>query len=310
MPNIPYSELVLATKDWTTELLGKGGFGKVYKAFWKNTNVAIKKIVVETGGTDAEKKKEIEVKQSMTELRFLYQCRHDNILPLYGYSKDGPERCLVYQYMAGGSLQRRLRQPNQTETPLTFDQRKKIAIGIARGLQYLHTFMEIPIIHGDIKPANILLDEYLVPKIGDFGLVREGSEETIFVSRSYGTRGYMADELCKRGLLSVKVDTFSYGVLLFELMTGLRVINNERYGVDVFLADYMWAQFKSDRRFPNIRNFVDRTMMIEDHNFPEFEYFIIMGLDCTHENYISVRPNMVYVLKKLIEELTLCNSTS
>ena len=109
----------------------------------------------------------------MVELRILHAVRHDNILPMYGYSLDGSFPCLVYQFMPNGSLEDRLLCRHGT-CALSWEQRLNIARGTALGLQFLHTLREKPLIHGDIKSANILLDKNLEPKIGDFGLAREG----------------------------------------------------------------------------------------------------------------------------------------
>lgn len=97
-------------------------------------------------------------------------------MALYAYSLNGEAPCLVYQLMPNGSLEDILLQKHKKE-PLSCEQRYNIAIGTARGLQYLHTIGDKPLIHGDIKSANILLDKYFEPKIGDFGLAREGPEE-------------------------------------------------------------------------------------------------------------------------------------
>lgn len=108
-------------------MLGKGGFGTVFKGDWKFTAVAIKRI--EYHGADPDKNTKVQIQQSLNELRYLNSCRHDNILPLYGYSIDGKEPCLVYQLMAGGSLERRLNHP---KVPLNLRQRLNIAVGTAR----------------------------------------------------------------------------------------------------------------------------------------------------------------------------------
>lgn len=307
IPLIPYSELQSATNNWSGDVLGKGGFGIVYKGNWKNTQVAIKRIAYQKHDTDEKKKIQIQITQSMNELK-CYMCRHDNVVPLYGFSDDGPEPCLVYQYMDGGSLEHRLRKgainrlTNKPWDSLTFKQRISIAIGIARGLQYMHTFLDKkPLIHGDIKPANILLDSSLVPKIGDFGLVREGSIESMEVSGAYGTRGYVPNEFIRQRTLSVKVDTFSYGVVLFELMTGLRAYDLQRGRDMAFLAIYMWSHFENDHKLQDIRKFIDKTMDIDDGDgFSIFKYSIMMALYCTCQN-LSERPDMVFALENLIK---------
>lgn len=139
---------------------------------WKCTSVAIKRIEQRD---DSPEENNIQLKQSITELHYLNAYRHDNVLPLYGYCLSGPQPCLVYQYMPGGCLEQRLRV-RDSQKQLNWEKRLYIATGTARGLQFLHTIGEKPLIHGDIKSANILLDQNDEPKIGDFGLAREGPQ--------------------------------------------------------------------------------------------------------------------------------------
>lgn len=152
------------------------------KGTWKNTQVAIKRI--EKRGLDATESYLIQLQQSLRELKILNACRHDNILSLYAYSIAGEAPCLVYQYLANGSLEDRLLLKKRTE-PLTWLQRHEIAKGTARGLQFLHTIGNKPLIHGDIKSANILLDRNFEPKIGDFGLAREGPKKDSMKVRGF-----------------------------------------------------------------------------------------------------------------------------
>lgn len=299
IPQIPYAELLLATDNWNKEtILGRGGFGIVFKGRWKYTDVAIKRIEYHAAAADSDKNAKIQMKQSLNELRYLNACRHDNILPLYGFSVDGKEPCLVYQFMAGGSLERRLRVTNDVNKPLTFEERKIIAIGTARGLQYLHTFDKLkPLIHGDIKPANILLDPCSIPKIGDFGLAREGSFESMEVSTVYGTRPYLPMEFIAHRTLSTKIDTYSYGVVLFELMTGLRAFDKSR-GVDkAFLVKYIWSIYK-EKDFDQINGLIDRPMEINDLVLDVYRKILSIGLSCTIEQ-ADKRPEMVAVLNSL-----------
>ncbi|CAH1966089.1 unnamed protein product [Acanthoscelides obtectus] len=139
--------------------------------------------------------------------------------------KGGPHPCLIYQYMAGGSLDQRLRT-NDPSRVLSWPTRLNIAVGSARGLQFLHTNMinGKPLVHGDIKSANILLDPNDQPRIGDFGLARAGPEVQytyIKVSRIQGTRPYLPDEFLRGKKFSTKVDTYSFGIVLFEIVTAL-----------------------------------------------------------------------------------------
>lgn len=126
----------------------------------------------------------IQLEQSFKEITILNSLPHENILQIFAYSINGEVPCLVYKRMINGSLEDRLRMKHGT-APLNWVQRQDIAKGVARGLQYLHTIYKNPLIHGDIKSANILLDKNFEPKIGDFGLARAGSsDDSIVVSFS------------------------------------------------------------------------------------------------------------------------------
>lgn len=130
MPEIDYQELTEATNNWDqNRVLGKGGFGTVFRGYWKHTDVAIKQIDYKgaSGGREGAK---VQLQQSLNELKHLYKFRHDNILPLYGYCIKGEKPCLVYQLMKGGSLEQRLNSKNCQ--PLTWQQRIDICMGTAR----------------------------------------------------------------------------------------------------------------------------------------------------------------------------------
>ncbi|KAL0122091.1 hypothetical protein PUN28_007098 [Cardiocondyla obscurior] len=227
LPHASYSELAIATDGWNQHnILGKGGFGTVYRGVWKNTDVAIKKI--RPKGSDSDESYILQLQQSLKEIKILNSRAHENILPLYAYSLGGEAPCLVYQLMKNGSLEDRLLLRQKTK-PLSWMQRHEIAKGIARGLQYLHTIGEKPLIHGDIKSANILLDKNFEPRIGDFGLAREGPErDSMKISRIHGTRPYLPEEFLRDKKLSTKIDTYSYGIVLFEMATGLRAYDESR----------------------------------------------------------------------------------
>lgn len=299
VPRILYSELSSATNNWDEKtILGRGGFGIVFKGRWKYTDVAIKRIEYHAAASDPEKNARIQMEQSSNELRYLNACRHDNILPLYGFSVDGEAPCLVYQFMAGGSLEKRLRiTANDTNKPLSWEQRKIIAVGTARGLQYLHTFdRQNPVIHGDIKPANILLDSSCIPKIGDFGLAREGSFEPMRVSRVHGTRPYLPKEFIEGGHQSTKIDTFSYGVVLFELMTGLPAYDKSRDSDNRFLVEYMWSMYKMG--LDQIIQQFYRSIEERKDDFSGLDFYMLifmLGLWCTG---VDDRPEMVEVLNQ------------
>ncbi|XP_035714820.1 pelle-like serine/threonine-protein kinase pik-1 isoform X2 [Folsomia candida] len=292
LPPIAYAELTAATSGWDKRnMLGKGGFGTVYKGNWKNTAVAIKRMEHRPNEAYVES----QMKQSLGEMRFLNSYRHDNILPLYGYCLDGPHPCLVYQFMTNGSLEDRILCRQRTP-PLSWHLRFHMAKGVACGIQFLHSIGPQPLIHGDIKSANILLDRNFEAKVGDFGLAREMTTpggaglnaSYVKVSRVHGTRPYLPDEYLRSKKLSTKVDTYSFGIVLFELATGLRAYEEQRQ--KKFLKDM-------------VEEFEGITDKLKDakgggDNPDVFPVLVNLGRHCT-ERLAKKRPEMVEVLKSL-----------
>ncbi|UXI22237.1 cytochrome P450 3A [Sarcoptes scabiei] len=233
---IAYKELAECTEDFSkSNILGSGGFGTVFIGTWKGTKVAIKKLK----GLD-------NITQAFTELRILNCCRIDNILPLYAVSLDGPEPCLVYQFMPNGSLEDRLLCKNHT-SPLTWKQRTRIGEGVARALNFLHTLKGNPYVHGDVKSANILLDALFEPKLGDFGLARQiinrnRNENSIYthctVTSVNGTSVYLPAEYLRNKILSPAVDVYSYGVVILEMATGKRAYDGKKLLINSVEDDY------------------------------------------------------------------------
>lgn len=291
-PLISYSELEIATSGWDRScILGRGGFGTVYKGTWKNTLVAIKKLENQKDNMEAEEILEAQRQQSLRELKYLNSFRHDNILPLYGYSLGGEASCLVYQYMVNGSLEDRLLCRQGTK-PLTWQHRHTIATGTARGIQFLHSVGDKPLVHGDIKSANILLDPNYEPKIGDFGLAREGPMQQythIKVSRVHGTRPYLPDEFLRGKKFSTKVDTFSFGIVLFELATGLRAYEESR--PHKFLKAHVESVSETE-----LSNLADIKAGPDD--CATAPGLLILGLWCVRESP-KERPDMISVLQCL-----------
>lgn len=287
MPQISYEELQKATNNWdSAKLLGQGGFGKVFRGTWKCTQVAIKRIESKEDSPESHNE---QIKQSITELYCLNSYRHDNILPLYGYSIGGPQPCLVYQYMPNGGLDRRLRT-RHPEKVLSWPVRLNIAIGTARGLQFLHTIGDKPLIHGDIKSANILLDRIDTPRIGDFGLAREGPHADythIKVSRVHGTLPYLPDEFLRYKKFSTKVDTYSFGIVLFEIATALRAYTPDR--TNKFLVDHV-VNYDGD-----VAEIKDKRAADGDYIFAKL---IEIGKLCVQRR-AKDRPEMVQVLTEL-----------
>uniref|UniRef100_A0A182JUP9 non-specific serine/threonine protein kinase n=1 Tax=Anopheles christyi TaxID=43041 RepID=A0A182JUP9_9DIPT len=292
IPKISYEELTAATDNWSERnILGKGGFGTVYRGNFKHTFMAIKKIDYnKVKSSEAER---IQLQQSFNELRFLNSCRHDNIVPLFGYCLE-KEPCLVYQFMPGGSLDKSLfaRRP---ASPLTWKERMNIAVGTARGLQYLHTFGDKPFIHGDIKPGNILLNEYKQARIGDFGLTRQGAlqDSATVVSRVYGTRPYIPKEFYDRRELSTKVDTYSFGVVLYEIGTGLRAWDERR--TDKHLKDYIARAVQEQI---HVSQLADKSLPMDTEAWLCCYKLLRIGHLCTTDDP-KLRPDMVGVMWQL-----------
>jgi len=247
---VNYKELVIATDDFCKErIIGSGGFGVVYRGEWKGTQVAIKKLK----GID-------NVAQAINEFKVLNRYRIDNIVPLYGISLDGPEACLVYQYMPNGSLEDKLLgkcKKGQNAIILSWNQRAHIGEGIAKGLNYLHTLKGKPLVHGDVKAANVLLDAQLDPKLGDFGLSKmissslTGDKKGVYthltVTSVHGTSVYLPAEYLRQKILSPAVDVYSYGIVMLEMDTGRRAFDGHKLLVDLVQDEILAGQTDSER---------------------------------------------------------------
>ncbi|KAJ9587969.1 hypothetical protein L9F63_018598 [Diploptera punctata] len=250
LTHIDYAHLEYITDNFNEVLrieggrkLGTGGFGSIhvvihdmhhhcrYVVVYLGIEPSGKTVAVKRLNKDAVNAE----KQFRNEVESLSKFRHENLLGLLGYSCESDMYCVVYEYMSNGSLESRLACKDRQTDILQWQTRLNIVLGTAYGIQYLHTAFEKPLIHRDIKSANILLDENLVPKIGDFGLVRLGQQQgntMTLTTTVLGTSAYMAPEAF-RGDVSVKLDTFSFGVVLLEILTGLPPYNEDREGHDL-----------------------------------------------------------------------------
>ncbi|MCO5575111.1 hypothetical protein L7F22_028908 [Adiantum nelumboides] len=232
-----YSSIATATKSFSN-VIGEGGFGKVYKGALIPQNGSTH---IKAEGRDnmqiAVKVLEMRSKhmknQLLNELGTIGRIHHVNVVRLLGFCVQEDHEMLVYEYVANGSLDRWLfagRKDSEVDNDedqrvLDWTQRYAIAVGIARGLSYLHEECRHRTVHCDIKPQNILLDDAMSPKIADFGLSRlMDRDESQVVTLARGTPGYMAPEFWKGGesRLSTKFDVYSYGMVLLELMSGRR----------------------------------------------------------------------------------------
>ncbi|KAK1611270.1 hypothetical protein QYE76_034943 [Lolium multiflorum] len=210
-----YKELQRATGKFK-DMIGRGASGLVYKGVLKdNRAVAVKRLADINQGEE----------EFQHELSVIARIYHMNLVRVWGFCSDGPHRILVLEYVENGSLDKNLFSSKGSHILLRWNERFKIALGVAKGLAYLHHECLEWVIHCDLKPENILLDEKMEPKITDFGLAkllnRGGSDKT--VSRIHGTRGYIAPEWVSSAQITAKVDVYSFGVVLLELLKGARV---------------------------------------------------------------------------------------
>lgn len=212
---------IAATHDFQVKL-GQGGFGFVFEGILVNgTKVAVKQL-----GSDVNQGK----KEFLSEVKTIGSIHHFNLVRLVGFCSERSNRLLFYEYMCNGSLDKWIFHRNDTKT-LTWETKKKIIVQIVRGLEYLHDYCNTNIIHFDIKPQNILLNEDLNAKISDFGLARLISRNQSHVSTMpKGTPGYMAPELIRGKDITMKIDIYSFGVVILEIMCGKRNSNSYLIG--------------------------------------------------------------------------------
>ncbi|XP_022682508.1 LEAF RUST 10 DISEASE-RESISTANCE LOCUS RECEPTOR-LIKE PROTEIN KINASE-like 2.1 isoform X4 [Setaria italica] len=208
-----YADVKSMTKSFAVKL-GQGGFGAVYKGNLSNGGQVAVKMLKDVKGDGEE---------FMNEVASISRTSHVNVVTLLGFCLQGSKRALIYEYMPNGSLERYTFGTNiNSENILSWEKLFEIAIGIARGLEYLHRGCNTRIVHFDIKPHNILLDQDFCPKISDFGLAKLclNKESAISIVGARGTIGYIAPEVYSKrfGTVSSKSDVYSYGMMVLELV--------------------------------------------------------------------------------------------
>ncbi|KAG2408869.1 serine/threonine-protein kinase [Vigna angularis] len=250
-----FGDLKSAAKSFKGDtLLGEGGFGRVYKGWLDEKNltpakpgsgmvVAIKKLNPESTQGFQEWKSEV---------NFLGRLSHPNLVKLLGYCWDEDELLLVYEFMPKGSLENHLFRRNPNIEPLSWNTRLKIAIGAARGLAFLHTSEKV--IYRDFKASNILLDGSYNAKISDFGLAKLGPSggQSHVTTRVMGTYGYAAPEYIATGHLYVKSDVYGFGVVLLEILTGMRALDTRRPTGQQNLVEWTKPYLSSKKKLKTI----------------------------------------------------------
>ncbi|KAG9146875.1 hypothetical protein Leryth_005175 [Lithospermum erythrorhizon] len=238
VPAMDYQLLVAATNNLHKEnVIGEGGLGRVYKAHFNgNLNAAVKMLHGKAQDIQREYQDEVDL---------LSKVRHQNVISLLGYCIHDEMCFLVYEMMQNGSLESHLHGPSKGRD-LTWNLRMKIALDVARGLEYLHEHCNPPVIHRDIKASNILLDSNFNAKLSDFGLaITAGNSERGNIKVS-GTMGYVAPEYILDGKLTDKSDVYAFGVVLLELLTGRRAIEKNAEEAES-MSIVTWVAFLETR---------------------------------------------------------------
>ncbi|KAL6864855.1 hypothetical protein ACP4OV_016006 [Aristida adscensionis] len=278
------STLRVATQDFAeSTLLGKGGFGMVYKGVLpEGQEIAVKRLCQSSSqGIDELK----------SELVLVAKLHHRNLVRLVGVCLQKHEKILVYEYMPNRSLDSVLFDPERNKE-LDWEKRFQIINGIARGLQYLHEDSQLKIVHRDLKASNVLLDSNYIPKISDFGLAKIFGEDQsrIVTLRIAGTYGYMAPEYAMRGQYSIKSDVFSFGILVLEIVTGRRNSGSYKTKQHADLLNLVWEHWSRG----NVMELIDPSLSNQHPPIEQLLKCIHIGLLCLQRKP-AARPTMSWV---------------
>ncbi|KAK9052734.1 hypothetical protein SSX86_029364 [Deinandra increscens subsp. villosa] len=290
--NVKYSTIEKATGSFDeANKLGQGGFGAVYKGVLQNgREIAVKRLFFNHRHRAGDFYNEVNIISSVD---------HKNLVKLVGFSCLGPESALIYEYLPNKSLDHFIFDPIRGKE-LNWEKRFDIITGIAEGLVYLHENTKTRIIHRDIKAGNILLDSRLSAKIADFGLARSFQQDKNHISTGIaGTLGYMAPEYVTHGQLTEKVDVYSFGVLILEVVTGMPNRGTQTSEYTHNLVSLVWEHFKQG----SVAELFDKNLMLQNHSYDEIESVVHIGLLCIQE-VPSLRPTMSMALQMLSKNIT------
>lgn len=287
-----YKELKSATKCFnSTRIIGHGAFGTVYKGIIPDTGdiIAVKRCSHSTQGKN----------EFLSELSIIGSLRHRNLVRLQGWCHEKGEILLVYDLMLNGSLDKAL---FEARTPLPWSHRRKILMGVASALAYLHEECENQVIHRDIKTSNIMLDEGFNARLGDFGLARQiEHDKSPDATVAAGTMGYLAPEYLLTGRATDKTDVFSYGAVVLEVASGRRPIEKDTSGVgknlvSSNLVEWVWSLHREGR----LLTAADARLGGEFEE-GEMRRVLMVGLSCSHPDP-NARPTMRGVVQMLVGE--------
>ncbi|XP_004291073.1 PREDICTED: putative receptor protein kinase ZmPK1 [Fragaria vesca subsp. vesca] len=284
-----YAELKTATRGFSEEI-GRGAGGVVYKGVLADQRVAAIKVLYEANQGEAE---------FLAEASTIGKVNHMNLIEMWGYCSEGKHRILVYEYMEHGSLAQKL-----ASNVLDWEKRFDIAVGTAKGLAYLHEECLEWVLHCDVKPQNILLDSNYQPKVADFGLSkllnRDELKNSSF-SRIRGTRGYIAPEWVYNLPITSKVDVYSYGVVVLEMVTG----KNPTMVMEMSDAEQRrlitWVREKlngTDNITSRMGEIIDPSFE-DNYDVEKMEILLTIALHCVEEDKDS-RPSMSQVVERLL----------
>ncbi|KAE8683526.1 putative Eukaryotic aspartyl protease family protein [Hibiscus syriacus] len=290
-----YGELKKATNTFSEEI-GRGAGGIVYKATLSDGRVAAIKRLLDANKGEAE---------FLAEVNTIGKLNHMNLIEMWGYCAEGKHRLLVYEYMEHGSL-----AENISSKYLDWDKRFDIALGTARGLAYLHEECLEWVLHCDIKPQNILIDSNYRPKVSDFGLswlLNRGDVKYSKVSRIRGTRGYMAPEWVFNLPITSKVDVYSYGILLLELVTakspamGIEVSDDGSSKVHRTLVEWVRGEVARTLESGTWKHVIVDPKLEGIYDEAEMVTMVNVALRCVHEDR-DQRPTMGEVVRILLRD--------
>lgn len=294
-----FRELKKVTRGFKEEI-GKGSGGTVYRGVLPDDRVAaVKWLNHEASQGEAE---------FLAEVNTIGRLNHMHLMEIWGYCAEGKHRLLVYQYLERGSLKH-----NLSSNVLDFEKRFEIAVGTAKGLAYLHEECLEWILHCDVKPQNILLDSHFNPKVADFGLsklLKRGElDNNSKFSRIRGTRGYMAPEWISNQPITSKVDVYSYGIVVLEMLTGksptkdVEGINETGEAENKRLVSWVRENVNtkgissSDQTASVLEKIVDSTMEGE-YDADKMEKLLRVAMKCVEEER-GARPTMSQVVEML-----------